>query len=41
MRLVHNRTFELSGDGDYKVHEPDLNPKQAFEGVSELVDRVL
>jgi hypothetical protein len=40
--LVRDGTFELSGDGDYKVNEPtDLSPSQAFAGIPELLGRLL
>ena len=41
-RLVRDGTFELSGDGDYKVNErTDLGTPQAFSGIPELIGRVL
>ena len=40
-RLIADGSFELSGDGDYKVNEQmDLGPAQAFQSVAELLDRV-
>jgi hypothetical protein len=39
---VEDGTFELSGDGDYKVNESsDLVERQAFHSIEELVVRVL
>lgn len=40
--LIGDGSFELSGDGDYKVNETlDLNTAQAFHSFSELLDRVV
>jgi hypothetical protein len=40
-RSISDGSFELSGDGDYKVNEQtDLRPVQAFQSVAELLNRV-
>jgi len=42
LNRISNGSFELSGDGDYKVNEDkDLAPAQFFDRVSQLIDRVL
>lgn len=39
---VNDGSFELSGDGDFKVNEDlDLNPAQRFQSLLQLVDRIL
>ena len=39
---IADGSFELSGDGDFKVNETlDLNSAQAFGSVDELLDRTL
>lgn len=41
-RLITDGSFELSGDGDYKVNEHlDLKPAQVFQSLAELLDRVV
>lgn len=41
-RLIADSSFELSGDGDYKVNEnPDLKPGQEFQSLAELLDRIV
>lgn len=40
-RSIADNSFELSGDGDYKVNEQtDLRPAQAFQSVTQLLGRV-
>lgn len=39
---IENGTFELSGDGDYKINEgSDLSEAQSFRGLPSLLPRVL
>jgi hypothetical protein len=39
---IDDGSFELSGDGDFKVNEDlDLKPAQRFESLDELLDRIL
>lgn len=39
---IADGSFELSGDGDYKVNEDlDLKPDQRFHSLDELLDRII
>lgn len=39
---IEDGSFELSGDGDFKVHEDvDLNPGQRFYSLQDLLGRIL
>lgn len=41
-KLIANGSFELSGDGDFKVNEGlDLQPAEAFGSLEELIDTIL
>jgi len=41
-KLIVDGSFELSGDGDFKVNENlDLHPADSFSSLEEVINRIL